>query len=103
MVSFTLGSMGRLMGSLSPCFITIQQPSMARAKFRLIKQLRSIKANAGLCSRSKTSLIPRLSETTPCSVVNIRRLREKIDKEPAKPVYIKNVRGLGYVWDVDVK
>ncbi len=35
--------------------------------------------------------------------VNIRRLREKIEKEPAKPVYIKNVRGLGYVWDVDVK
>ena len=35
--------------------------------------------------------------------VNIRRLREKLEKEPAKPVYIKNVRGLGYVWDVDVK
>ena len=35
--------------------------------------------------------------------VNIRRLREKIEKEPAKPVYIKNVRGLGYVWDFDVK
>ena len=35
--------------------------------------------------------------------VNIRRRREKIEKEPAKPVYIKNVRGLGYVWDVDVK
>ena len=35
--------------------------------------------------------------------VNTRRLREKIENEPAKPVYIKNVRGLGYVWDVDVK
>ncbi len=35
--------------------------------------------------------------------VNIRRLREKIEANPAKPVYIKNIRGLGYVWDVDVK
>lgn len=34
--------------------------------------------------------------------VNIRRLREKIEEEPAKPVYIKNIRGLGYVWDAEV-
>lgn len=32
--------------------------------------------------------------------VNIRRLREKIEDDPAKPVYLKNVRGLGYIWDV---
>ena len=35
--------------------------------------------------------------------VNIRRLREKIEENPAKPVYIKNIRGMGYVWDMDVK
>lgn len=35
--------------------------------------------------------------------VNVRRLREKIEENPAKPVYIKNIRGLGYVWDVDVR
>lgn len=34
--------------------------------------------------------------------VNIRRLREKIEEQPAKPVYIKNIRGLGYVWDMQV-
>ncbi len=34
--------------------------------------------------------------------VNIRRLREKIEAQPAKPVYIKNIRGLGYVWDAKV-
>ncbi|MDE7310407.1 MAG: response regulator transcription factor [Eubacterium sp.] len=34
--------------------------------------------------------------------VNIRRLREKIEEQPAKPVYIKNIRGLGYVWDAPV-
>lgn len=34
--------------------------------------------------------------------VNIRRLREKVEEQPQKPVYIKNIRGLGYVWDVDV-
>lgn len=30
--------------------------------------------------------------------VNVRRLREKIEDDPSKPVYIKNVRGIGYVW-----
>ena len=29
--------------------------------------------------------------------VNIRRLREKIEEDPAAPVYIKNIRGLGYI------
>lgn len=31
--------------------------------------------------------------------VNIRRLREKIEDDPAHPVYLKNVRGLGYIWE----
>ena len=31
--------------------------------------------------------------------VNIRRLREKIEEDPAAPVYIKNIRGLGYIWN----
>lgn len=30
--------------------------------------------------------------------VNIRRLREKIEDSPARPQYIKNVRGMGYIW-----
>lgn len=30
--------------------------------------------------------------------VNIRRLREKVEDNPSKPEYIKNVRGIGYVW-----
>ena len=29
--------------------------------------------------------------------VMIRRLREKIEEDPAKPQYIKNVRGMGYI------
>lgn len=33
--------------------------------------------------------------------VNIHRLREKIEDDPARPVYIKNVRGMGYSWDVE--
>lgn len=32
--------------------------------------------------------------------VNIRRLREKIEDTPSKPKYIKNIRGIGYVWSV---
>lgn len=33
--------------------------------------------------------------------VNIRRLREKIEDDPSDPLFIKNVRGLGYVWEKD--
>lgn len=33
--------------------------------------------------------------------VNIRRLREKIEDNPSKPEYIKNVRGIGYIWSVE--
>lgn len=35
--------------------------------------------------------------------VNIRRLREKIEVDPAKPAYLKNIRGLGYVWNEEVR
>lgn len=35
--------------------------------------------------------------------VNIRRLREKIEPEPSEPQYIKNIRGIGYVWDMECK
>lgn len=31
--------------------------------------------------------------------VNIRRLREKIETDSSKPEYIKNIRGIGYIWD----
>lgn len=31
--------------------------------------------------------------------VNIRRLREKIEDDPSSPSMIKNIRGLGYVWE----
>ena len=31
--------------------------------------------------------------------VNIRRLREKIEDDPSEPQYIKNMRGLGYIWE----
>lgn len=31
--------------------------------------------------------------------VNIRRLREKIETDGSRPGYIKNIRGLGYIWD----
>lgn len=31
--------------------------------------------------------------------VCIRRLREKIESDAGKPEYIRNVRGLGYIWD----
>ncbi len=35
--------------------------------------------------------------------VNIRRLREKIEADPSQPSYLKNVRGLGYIWEKNVE
>lgn len=35
--------------------------------------------------------------------VNIRRLRSKIEDDPSDPTYIKNVRGLGYIWERSCK
>ena len=31
--------------------------------------------------------------------VNIRRLREKIEDTPSTPAILKNIRGLGYIWE----
>ncbi len=31
--------------------------------------------------------------------VNIRRLREKIEADSSAPVLLKNIRGLGYIWE----
>lgn len=33
--------------------------------------------------------------------VNIRRLREKIEADSSNPKYIKNIRGIGYIWDIE--
>lgn len=35
--------------------------------------------------------------------VNIRRLREKIELDPSSPEYIKNIRGIGYIWDKECR
>ena len=35
--------------------------------------------------------------------VYIRRLREKIEEDSSKPLYIKTIRGVGYIWDKDVR
>ena len=35
--------------------------------------------------------------------VNIRRRREKIEDDPSSPAYLKNVRGLGYLWQKPAK
>ncbi|MFR8549265.1 MAG: response regulator transcription factor [Lachnospiraceae bacterium] len=35
--------------------------------------------------------------------VNINRLREKIEPDRTDPMYIKNVRGLGYVWSKECR
>lgn len=34
--------------------------------------------------------------------VNVRRLRQKIENDSSNPQYIKNLRGIGYIWDMEV-
>ena len=52
---------------------------------------------------SKTQIIEQLFDAEGDCVeentiaVMIRRLREKIEEDPARPQYIKNVRGMGYI------
>lgn len=36
-------------------------------------------------------------------IFRFTRLREKIEDNPAAPVYIKNIRGLGYIWNQEVR
>lgn len=54
---------------------------------------------------SKRQLLEQMFDVNGCFAdentiaVNIRRLREKIEENPSAPVYIKNVRGIGYVWN----
>lgn len=36
-------------------------------------------------------------------MVHIRRLREKIEKEPSRPEYLINVKGLGYKLVIKMK
>lgn len=54
---------------------------------------------------SKNQILEQLFETDGSFVeentvaVNIARLREKIEEDKSKPQYIKNVRGLGYLWN----
>ncbi|WP_425539130.1 response regulator transcription factor [Microaceticoccus formicicus] len=35
--------------------------------------------------------------------VYIRRLREKIEDDPSNPHYLKTARGIGYIWDEEVR
>ena len=33
--------------------------------------------------------------------VHVRRLRDKVEEEPASPVLLRTVRGVGYCWDAE--
>jgi DNA-binding response OmpR family regulator len=33
--------------------------------------------------------------------VHVRRVRDKVEEEPASPLLLRTVRGIGYCWDAD--
>lgn len=65
-------------------FILMEHPKQILSKNQLLEQMFDINGEF-------------VDENT--IAVNIRRLREKIEDNPSAPVYIRNVRGIGYLWD----
>jgi Response regulators consisting of a CheY-like receiver domain and a winged-helix DNA-binding domain len=64
--------------------IFMEHPKQILSKKQLLEQLFDIDGNF-------------VDENT--VAVNVRRLREKIERNPAVPQIIKNIRGIGYIWD----
>ncbi|MDE6432777.1 MAG: response regulator transcription factor [Lachnospiraceae bacterium] len=69
-------------------FILMEHPKQILSKNQLLEQMFDINGEF-------------VDENT--IAVNIRRLREKIEDNPSDPVYIRNVRGIGYLWDKECK
>lgn len=65
-------------------FLLMEHPKQILSKNQLLEQMFDINGEF-------------VDENT--IAVNIRRLREKIEENPSAPVYIRNVRGVGYLWD----
>lgn len=64
--------------------IFMEHPKQILSKKQLLEQLFDLNGNF-------------VDENT--IAVNVRRLREKIERNPAIPEVIKNIRGIGYIWD----
>ncbi|MCM1179485.1 MAG: response regulator transcription factor [Clostridium sp.] len=68
-------------------FVLMEHPKQILSKNQLLEQVFDI--GGGFVDENTVA-------------VNIRRLREKIEDDPSNPVYIRNVRGIGYLWDKEV-
>lgn len=68
--------------------IFMEHPRQVLSKNQLLEQLFDVDGNF-------------VDENT--IAVNIRRLREKIEPDPSSPEYIKNIRGIGYIWDKECR
>ena len=67
-------------------FILMEHPKQILSKNQLLEQMFDINGEF-------------VDENT--IAVNIRRLREKIEENPSATMYIRNVRGIGYLWDMN--
>ena len=74
-----------------------KQDSLIRLTTRERDILRLLVGNAGT-PMAREDLVPAGTENTARGVdVQINRLRQKIEHDPANPVYLQTVRGAGYV------
>ena len=86
-------------------FCRDQEISLTRNEWKL---LRLFLENGGQIL-SKNQILEQLFDTDGIFAdgntvaVNVNRLREKIEPDRSNPSYIKNVRGLGYVWSREIR
>lgn len=73
-----------------------QEVNLARLLFKLLKLLIMNAGLVVLISTIKTTLWEDKIVSDDVVAVYIRRLREKIEPDPANPVYIENIKGFGY-------
>lgn len=83
-------------------YVAGNEKDLTNTEFRLLKYLITNKGQLLL----KEQILEQIWDSRGIYVdentlsVNIRRIRQKIEKNPSKPDYIKTVRGMGYIWHI---
>lgn len=90
---------------IDPCSMTVTFAGRAVTttvrEFRLLEYLASHRSRVFTREQLLDAIWKETAFVTPRSVdVYVRRLREKIERDPSKPRYLKTLRGVGYRFEV---